>query len=163
MKKVFNAKTKAGSQEQNKPRLLSEILSEYFAGDSPLARAYRDHIFDSLFPHTEPCCQLKLLTRKPGRPQEGKMLDGIIMRDNDEHYVFLQNCPKKEKKRVSKRHPIVFQGCCINVHRESDGMLRLAFRRPHYDANFTFRDFCLTAVWELNLIEDFLAKKTIIE
>ena len=32
MKKVFNAKTKAGSQEQNEPRLLGSIVEEMLHG-----------------------------------------------------------------------------------------------------------------------------------
>ena len=82
---------KAGSKGMNEPRRLSEVLNEYFAGNSPLARAYRDRLFEDIFPHTEPCCELKLLTRQPGRLNEGTMLDGIIARDGDERYVFVEN------------------------------------------------------------------------
>lgn len=44
MKKVLNAKTKAGSQKQNEPRLVGYILKEMFLGNSPIARGYREYL-----------------------------------------------------------------------------------------------------------------------
>lgn len=47
-------------------------------------------------PNTELCVDLKLLTREPGRLPMGKMLSGVITRDDYEHYTFLENASKKK-------------------------------------------------------------------
>lgn len=142
---------KAGSRKKvNEPRHLSEILTEYFAGNSPLARAYRGRLFENVFPHTEPCCQLKLLTHQPGRLQEGKMLDGVIMRDDNEHYVFVQNHP--EMMIVKRRSPHFFRGVCVNVTQNEDGSLRPTFNRPKYSEDYGFSEFCLEAAQELIMV-----------
>lgn len=47
------------------------------------------------FPNTELCIDLKLLTRKPGRMITGKYLCGILTRDNDDHYTFIETLDKK--------------------------------------------------------------------
>lgn len=158
MAKDFVFGKKAGSKGMNEPRRLSEILTEFFAGNSPLARAYRDHLFVDVFPHTEPCCELKLFTRQPGRLNEGTMLEGIIARDGGERYVFVQNDSKK-KVTTMRRTPIIFSGGCINVHRLDDGTLRLDFNHPRFDPSFTFRDFCLAAAQELLTIARLLGEE----
>lgn len=148
LSKTLDSK-KAGSGKSNEPRPLCEILTEYFASNEPLAVAYRHRkLFEDIFPHTEPCCELKLFTRQPGRLNEGTMLDGIIARDGGERYVFVQNGSKK-KVTTMRRTPIIFSGGCINVHRLDDGTLRLDFNHPRFDSDFSFRDFCLAAAQEL--------------
>ncbi|MCQ2258893.1 MAG: hypothetical protein MJZ41_13020 [Bacteroidaceae bacterium] len=43
MTKVLNHKSKAGSKESHEPRLIGEILREYFSSSNePLAQAYRE-------------------------------------------------------------------------------------------------------------------------
>jgi len=149
----------AGSRKQaSEPRRLSEVLNEYFAGNSPLARAYRDRLFEDIFPHTEPCCELKLLTRQPGRLNEGAMLDGIIARDGDERYVFVEKAHEKKVTTV-RRNPVIYSGGCINVHRLADGTLRLEFNRPRFYPDFSFRDFCLAAAQELLTIARLLGEE----
>ena len=58
----FDSK-KAGSQEQNEPRL---------------------------YPHTELNVDLKLLTHQRGRMPVGANLNGCIRRDGEEHYTFTE-------------------------------------------------------------------------
>ena len=66
MEKVLNPNQQAGSTRfSNEPRPVSDILSEMLSSNSPLARGYRQH--QSVYPNTEPCVDLKLLTREPGR------------------------------------------------------------------------------------------------
>lgn len=149
----------AGSRKRkNEPRRLSEVLTEYFAGDSPLARAYRDRLFTDVFPHTEPCCQLKLFTREPNRPAVGVLLDGIITRDGDD-YVFVQNLSATKVVKKMRRNPVVYSGRCINVHKLPDGTLRLEFNRPRFYPDFSFRDFCLAAAQELLTIARLLGEE----
>ena len=158
MAKDFVFGKKAGSKGMNEPRRLSEVLNEYFAGNSPLARVYRDRLFEDIFPHTEPCCELKLLTRQPGRLNEGTMLDGIIARDGDERYVFVEKAHEKKVTTV-RRNPVIYSGGCINVHRLADGTLRLEFNRPRFYPDFSFRDFCLAAAQELLTIARLLGEE----
>ena len=154
------SKRLAGSRNQtNEPRRLSEVLNEYFAGNSPLARANRDRLFEDIFPHTEPCCELKLLTRQPGRLNEGKMLDGIIARVSDERYVFFEKAHKKTVTTV-RRNPVIFEGGCFNVHQLPDGSPRLEVCHPRFYPDFTFRDFCLAGAQELLTIARLLGKET---
>ena len=148
-KNDFISRKMAGSKGMNEPRRLSEVLNEYFAGNEPLAAAYRHRkLFENIFPHTELCCELKLLTRQPGRLNEGTMLDGIIARDGDDRYVFIEKAHEKKVTTV-RRTPVIYSGDCVNVHRMTDGTYRLAFCRPHFYAGFSFADFCLAAAHEL--------------
>lgn len=157
--KKSDFKKAAGSRTmKNEPRRLHEVLNEYLAGNSPLAHAYRDHIFYSLFPNTEPCCELKLLTRQPGRLNEGTMLDGIIARNGDERYVFVEKAHEKKVTTV-RRTPVIYSGGCINVHRLTDGTLRLEFTHPRFYPDFSFRDFCLAAAQELLTISRLLGEE----
>lgn len=157
MAKDFVFGKKAGSKGMNEPRRLSEVLNEYFAGNSPLARAHRDRLFENIFPHTEPCCELKLLTRQPGRLNEGTMLDGIIARDGDERYVFVEKAHEKKVSTV-RRNPVIFEGGCFNVHRLADGSPRLEVCHPRFYPDFTFRDFCLAGAQELLTIARFIGE-----
>ena len=72
MKKVLNPNFQAGSTNNHEPRLVGDILTEMFSSNSPLARGYRQH--QSVYPNTEPCVDLKLLTREPGRIPLGTIL-----------------------------------------------------------------------------------------
>jgi len=159
MAKDFVFGKKAGSKGMNEPRRLSEVLNEYFASNEPLAAAYRHRkLFEDIFPHTEPCCELKLLTRQPGRLNEGTMLDGIIARDGDERYVFVEKAHEKKVTTV-RRNPVIYSGGCINVHKLADGTLRLEFNRPRFYPDFSFRDFCLAAAQELLTIARLLGEE----
>lgn len=149
MAKDFIFEKKAGSRKPtNEPRCLSEILAEYFAGNSPLGLAYRNRLFEDVFPSTELSIDLKLFTLKPGRICENEFLPGMLTRDGENHYSFVQNATKK-KRKVNRRNPQVFKGLCVNVIQHSDGTLYPTLNRPDYTKDFTFKDFCLRAAEEL--------------
>ena len=51
---LHKKRTREGSEAQYGPRTVGEILHDYLENsNSPLARAYRDHIFKDRFPSTE--------------------------------------------------------------------------------------------------------------
>ena len=157
---TINKKQTAGQKKHYGPRLVGEILQDYLKNSNEsLARAHRDRLFKTLFPNTEVGIDLKLLTRQSGRLPKGKILDGIIVRKGADFYMFLENEHDKESVTVARRNPIVFEGGCINVHRLSDGTLRLAFCRPRFYRDFTFRDFCLAASRELKTIARLLGEE----
>lgn len=149
LKNDFIFRKLAGSKRMNEPRRLSEVLNEYFAGNSPLAVAYRDRLFKNLHPDTHLDVDLKLLTREPGHIPVGAMLDGAITRDEVNHFCFIQNAPEKKKVLVTMRNPHVYLGKRINVNRKDDGTLYPTFNRPQYTESFTFQDFCREAAEEL--------------
>lgn len=92
----------------NQPRSVGEILTDIFSSNSPFARGYRQH--QSVYPNTEPCVDLKLLTREPGRIPLGNYLDGAITRDADDHFLFIENATDKKRSHVQQRNPHVYEG-----------------------------------------------------
>ena len=142
--------TRVGSEVQYGPRPVGEILHVYLEkSNSPLARAYRDHIFKDRFPHTELGVDLKLLTRKAGRLPVGANLNGTIAHDKENHFTFVEEAPEQKARR---RHPLIYHGGCINVHRRDDGTLYPTFRQPQFTRFYTFRDFCREAAEELLMV-----------
>lgn len=73
-------------------------------------------------------------------------------------FVFVESTEKKKVTTV-RRTPVIYSGCCVNVHKCSDGSLRLDFNRPRFDSNFSFRDFCLAAAQELLTISRLLGEE----
>ena len=141
----------AGSSESHEPRRLSEVLNEYFAGNSPLARAYRDRLFEDIFPHTEPCCELKLLTRQPGCMLVGAMLEGVLVHNDDDNYVFAEKVTEDNVvERKTTRNAFLYEGTCVNVKMRDDGVVFPTFRYGLlFSKNIDFRDFCFSAAREL--------------
>lgn len=182
MSKQTKLQNRAGSRKTTEPRPIRDLLREYLASDQPLAQQLRDELFRSLFPNTELDVDLKLLTRRPGRLAEGERLHGVIERDGEEHFTFVENAAEKEIAHSStepplmaahslteqplaadsprlesmpqtvRRYPKVYEGQCINVSRMDDGTLRLTFKHPRFSRNYTFLDFCLEAANELETV-----------
>ena len=166
----WNRNKMSGSRKSNEPKVLSEVLDEYFQSDEPLAVAFRkwnekreaaakaeekresSRLFSEVFPHTEPCVDLKLFTCSPGRMLLGEYLDGIITRVDEDEFCFVQNEPLKKKVKSVRRNPHIYRGRCINVVRDDDGMMRPTFNHPHYTERFTFQDFCREAAEELQML-----------
>ena len=137
---------------KNEPKVMSELLEDFFRSNEPLARAYRDH----LFPHTELNVDLKLLTQKPGRMPEGECLIGTIAHDSENHFTF---CEALSETKSRKHNPCIYKGYAINVHRKDDGTIYPTFRQPQYTRYYTFRDFCREAAEELLLIAGFVEEE----
>ena len=154
MKKDFNSKNRpSGSKKTNEPKVISEVLSEYFASDEPLAVAYRDR----LHPNTELDVDLKLLTRKPGRLPIGKILGGSLAHDDEQHYTFTEG---QRQMVVSRRYPLVYQGWYVNVHRHDDGALYPSFKRVPIKEDTDVEDFIRIVGLELrNGLKGLVGKK----
>ncbi len=143
MTKALNS----GSASSHEPRLVGDILTEMFSSNSPFARGYRQH--QPVYPNTEPCVDIKLLTREPGRIPIGKYLDGAITRDADDHFLFIENATDKKRNDVQQRNPHVYEGVYININRKPDGTLYPTFNRPQFNEQFTCIEFCRRAAEEL--------------
>ena len=156
MKKKNNSR--AGSEKQYGPRLVGVILQDHWENSNePFARAFREHtaeaereadqLFVDIHPNTELCIDLKLMTRQPGRMPVGEYLPGMLTRDGEDHFLFIEN---GSKERVApRRNPRIYRGRYINVLRHADGSLVLTFNRPTLNESFTFQDFCREAAEEL--------------
>ena len=166
-----NKRTRAGSEAQYGPRLAGEILHDYLENSNePLAVAFRERstaneedvverIFKDFYPDTHLDVDLKLITREHGRMRVGAYLDGIMTRDGERHFSFIQNDPVKKKVVVTQRNPHVYIGKRINVNRKADGTLYPTFNRPRYTADFTFQDFCREAAEELMAVAGLIEEK----
>lgn len=153
-----NNRTRAGSEKQYGPRLVGEILHDYLENsDEPFARAFREHtaeaerdadqLFVDIHPNTELCIDLKLMTRQPGRMPVGEYLPGMLTRDGEDHFLFIERAAKE--RMAARRNPRIYRGRFINVIRHADGSLVLTFNRPTLNESFTFQDFCREAAGEL--------------
>lgn len=130
--------TRVGSEEQYGPRKAGEFLKD-------------------LFPNTEPCITFKMLTRQPGRMDVGAILRGILTRDGEEHYTFLEE--GDQQKASSQRNPHVYRGRFVNVNQSGDGTLYPTFNRPRYTKEFSFQDLCREAAAELLMVAGLVGKK----
>lgn len=136
-----------GQTNSNTPKPVGEIIDDMLQSNSPLARSYRQH--QSVYPNTEPCVDLKLLTREPGRIAIGNYLDGVITRDAEDHFLFIENATDKKRNDVQQRNPHVYEGVYININRKPDGMLYPTFNRPQFNEQLSFFEFCRRAAEEL--------------
>lgn len=158
MKKDLNLRRPSGSQKKNEPKVIGEVLNEYFQSNEPLAVAYRERLFKDFFPNTELGIDLKLITREPGRMPVGAYLDGVITHDDEDHFTFIQNASEKKRVAVTQRNPHIYEGLRINVNRKDNGELYPTFNHPRYIKSFTFKDFCREAAEELLVVAGLLGE-----
>lgn len=139
-----------GQTNSNTPKPVGEIIDDMLQSNSLFARGYRQH--QSVYPNTEPCVDLKLLTREPGRIPLGNYLDGAITRDAEDHFLFIENATDKKRNDVQQRNPHVYEGVYININRKLDGTLYPTFNRPQFNEQLSFLEFCRRAAEELILV-----------
>ena len=134
MKKVFNAKTKAGSQKSNEPRLVGSIVEE-------MLQVWNHN--------TELSVDLKMLLHSDERMRVGKEYPGVLRLDSeadideflcrDPHYTFIETV----RRTAEKRNPHVFVGKHITVTRRDDGSLRLNFKPLPDEQDFNLERYAL--------------------
>ena len=157
-KKVLNPCNEAGSRESSEPRRVGSIVEEMLHSNEPLAVARRNLEAESkaaanvssrqvknsnasptvvyperFYPNTELAVDLKLLTHQPGRMPLKAYFDGVLRRDSEMHFTFIQTL-----SQTVKRNPHVFMGEYITVTRRDDGSFR-----PNFKAVTIDEDFCL--------------------
>lgn len=148
----------ASTGKKNEPKVIGEVLNDYFASNEPLAVAFHDRLFKDVFPDTHLDVDLKLMMREPGRIGIGAYLDGALTHDGENHFTFIQNASEK-KMVMEQRNPHVYLGKRINVNRKGNGTLYPTFNRPHYTKDFSFQDFCREAAEELLMVVGLLEEK----
>lgn len=151
MKKAFNEGSAGQNKNGHEPKTVGDILSYMLQSNSPFDVAYRQRSA-AVYPNTEPCVDLKLITRQPGRIALGDYIDGALTRDADDHYLFVENATDKKRLVATRRNPHIYEGRCVNVNRKPDGTPYPTFNRPQLTPDFTFKHFCLAAAEELLMV-----------
>jgi hypothetical protein len=99
------------------------------------------------------------MTCKPGRMEVGSLLGGVITRDDEEHYTFIEN--NKVMRRISNpRNPVAYHGTTINIHRKADSTYYPTFNRPVFTDDHAFAVFCCEAAEELRFIAGLIGRKS---
>lgn len=139
---------RASSEKQYEPRTIGEIIDQMLRSNSAFSRAYLEHLAYA-YPNTEPGIDLKLFTREPGRMEIGEMKSGMITRDGDDHYLFVEDATEMKPRKTVTPNPCIFEGECINVRRRPDSTLYVTLKRPPYEGTDGFSWFCRKAAQEL--------------
>ena len=94
--------------------------------------------------NTDLCMDVKTLLRTDRVTKLGKNYRGVLMRDGEDHYTFLESHPATQK-----RNPHIYMGKYINVSRADDGTLYPNFRPMKADGNFSLERYALGVYNEL--------------
>lgn len=150
------------------PRLMNDIINDLFNGQTPFARARRHRsgrawtgqagtestgagrTWTGLYPNTELDVDLKLVTQKQGRMELGEYLDGMITRDGEDHFTFVENAT--EQRKAERRNPSIYMGQWINVKRRADGTVYPTFKRTKGIGAGKLGDYAVNTTCELLMV-----------
>ena len=115
--------------------------------------------------NTELGCDVKTILSSDDRMLTNKDYLGVLRRDadaeieeyrcRDAHYTFVETVPLT----TGRRNPHVFDGTFITVTRQSDGKLRLNFKRLVVDADFCLERYALGVYNEICVALEGLVEK----
>lgn len=97
--------------------------------------------------NTDLCMDVKTYLRHDRRSQLDKAYCGMLMRDSDVHYTFVESAPQTR----GKHHPHLFEGRYINVSMHDDGTLQPNFRQFRIDKDFTVNRYAAGVAKELRI------------
>lgn len=100
-----------------------------------------------LYPNTELGVDLKLVTQEQGRMELGEYLDGMITRDGEDHFTFVEN--DTEQRKAERRNPSIYMGQWINVKRRADGTVYPTFKRTKGIGAGKLGDYAVNTTCEL--------------
>lgn len=103
-----------------------------------------------LYPNTELDVDLKLVTQKQGRMELGEYLDGMITRDGEDHFTFVEN--DTERGKAERRNPSIYMGQWINVKRRADGTVYPTFKRTKGIGAGKLGDYAVNTTCELLMV-----------
>ena len=135
------------------PRLMNDIINDLFNGQTPFARARRHRsgrAWTGLYPNTELDVDLKLVTQEQGRIELGEYLDGMITRDSEDHFTFVENAT--EQRKAERRNPSIYMGQWINVKRRADGTVYPTFKRTKGIGAGKLGDYAVSTTCELLMV-----------
>ena len=87
--------------------------------------------------NTDLCMDVKTVLHSDSISKIGKDYQGVLTRDTDEHYTFIETIPPV----AEKRNPQVFKGKFITVTRNSNGTYRPNFKPMKIDADFSLDQY----------------------
>lgn len=141
------------TERTQEPRLINDIINDLFNGQTPFARARRHRsgrAWTGLYPNTELDVDLKLVTQKQGRMELGEYLDGMITRDGEDHFTFVENAT--EQRKATRRNPSIYMGQWINVKRRADGTVYPTFKRTKGIGAGKLGDYAVNTTCELLMV-----------
>lgn len=103
-----------------------------------------------LYPNTELDVDLKLVTQEQGRMELGEYLDGMITRDGEDHFTFVENAT--EQRKAERRNPSIYMGQWINVKRRADGTVYPTFKRTKGIGAGKLGDYAVNTTCELLMV-----------
>lgn len=167
-KKRTVLRVKQQTVRTQEPRLMNDIINDLFNGQTPFARARRHRsgrawtgqagtesagagrAWTGLCPNTELDVDLKLVTQKQGPMELGEYLDGMITRDGDDHFTFVEN--DTERGKAERRNPSIYMGQWINVKRRADGTVYPTFKRTKGIGAGKLGDYAVSTTCELLMV-----------
>ena len=94
--------------------------------------------------NTDLCVDLKTFLRTDRTTQLGKDYAGVLTRDGEDHYSFVETMPW-----TNKRNPYVFKGKYITITRRDDCSLSPNFRPLRMEAGFNVNHYAFEVYREL--------------
>lgn len=167
-KKRTVLRVKQQTEQTQKPRLMNDIINDLLNGQAPFARARRHRTgrawtenmrtesagavraWTGFYPNTELGVDLKLVTQKQGPMELGEYLDGMITRDGEDHFTFVENAT--EQRKAERRNPSIYMGQWINVKRRADGTVYPTFKRTKSIGAGKLGDYAVNTTCELLMV-----------
>ena len=94
--------------------------------------------------NTDLCVDIKTFLRTDRITQLGKDYAGLLTRDGEDHYSFVETMPW-----TNKRNPYVFRGKYITITRRDDGSLSPNFRPLRMGVGFNVNYYAFEVYREL--------------
>ena len=94
--------------------------------------------------NTDLCMDIKTFLRTDRITQLGKDYAGLLTRDGEDHYSFVETMPW-----TNKRNPYVFKGKYITITRRDDGSLSPNFRPLRMGKGFSVERYSFEVYREL--------------
>ena len=120
------------------------------AGSTWAESAGAGRAWTGLYPNTELDVDLKLVTQEQGPMELGEYLDGMITRDGEDHFTFVENAT--EQRKATRRNPSIYMGQWINVKRRADGTVYPTFKRTKGIGAGKLGDYAVNTTCELLMV-----------
>lgn len=120
------------------------------AGSTWAESAGAGRAWTGLYPNTELDVDLKLATQEQGPMELGEYLDGMITRDGEDHFTFVENAT--EQRKATRRNPSIYMGQWINVKRRADGTVYPTFKRTKGIGAGKLGDYAVNTACELLMV-----------
>lgn len=95
--------------------------------------------------NTDLCMDVKTFLRNDRRTQIGKMYTGVLTRDGENHYSFIETLPST----AGKRNPHLFVGEYITITLQDDGTLRPNFKPMRIGVGWSVDGYANGVAYEL--------------